>query len=85
MECLFKLLVLNFLLTSLNFYSVYGLLITCYKCDSPFNWENCAGFCTIRERMEKDNLKNIFIILERFSYRLKEKRDQKVSKINLTT
>ncbi len=78
-------IILNFLLTSLNLYHVYGFLKTCYKCESPFDWGNCTGFCAIRERMEKYNLKNILINLERFSYRLKEKRDHKLSKIALTT
>jgi hypothetical protein len=70
---------LNILLTVLNLYHVYGILKTCYKCECPFDWGNCSGFCSIRDRMENHNLNNLLLNFGNLSNRLKEKRDNKMN------
>jgi hypothetical protein len=70
-------IVFYFLFIILNFYHVYGILGSCYTCETPFNWGRCAGFCNIRVRMEKNRLNNFLIKFENFSNRLLEKRANK--------
>jgi hypothetical protein len=67
-------IVFYILLIILNLYHVYGILGSCYKCRTPFNWGKCAGFCNIRVRMEKNSLNNFLLKFENFSNRLLEKR-----------
>jgi len=67
-------IVMNILIVILNVYHAYGFLHTCYKCETPFDWGKCSGFCTIRERMERNNLNNFLIDLENFSSKIIEKR-----------
>jgi len=64
----------------LNIYHAYGILGSCYKCETPFNWGVCSGFCTIRERMEKNELDNFLLKFENFSYRILERRSNKKKK-----
>ena len=68
------------LLMGLNLYHVYGILGSCYKCATPFNWGKCSGFCSIRDRMERNNLVNFLLKFENFSYRILEKRIEKKNK-----
>jgi hypothetical protein len=62
------------LLIILNSYHAYGILSSCYKCETPFNWGICPGFCYIRDRMESNNLKNFLLKFEVFSNKLLERR-----------
>lgn len=64
----------------LNIYHAYGILGSCYKCETPFNWGLCSGFCTIRERMKKNELGNFLLKFENFSRRLSERRSNKRKK-----
>jgi len=73
-------IVFYILLVLLNLYHAYGILHTCYKCETPFDWGKCSGFCTIRERMEKYNLNNFLLNLEQLSNKIKEKKIQKGKK-----
>ena len=68
------LIVFNILLVLLNLYHAYGILHTCYNCETPFDWGKCSGFCTIRTRMERYNLNNFLLNLEDFSNKIKERR-----------
>ena len=70
-------IILYILITILNIYHAYGFLNACYKCESPFDWGRCPGFKSIRNNMEKYNLFNFLIYLEEFSYKVKEKRENK--------
>lgn len=72
--------VLYILLTILNLYHAYGILSACYRCETPFNWGICPGFCTIRERMEKNNLNNFLLEFERLSEKIIERRANKKHK-----
>ncbi len=65
---------LYFLLLVLNLYHVYGNLNKCYKCETPFDWGRCSGFCSIRKRIEKFNLKNFLTDLEGFSHKITARR-----------
>ena len=65
------------LLIILNLYHAYGILGSCYACKTPFNWGKCSGFCTIRNRMEKNNVDNFLLKFEDFSCRLLERRIEK--------
>lgn len=60
----------------LNIYHAYGILNSCYKCETPFSWGKCAGFCNIRVRMENNSLSNFLLKFENFSCRLLEKREE---------
>lgn len=62
------------LLIILNLYHAYGILGSCYKCETPFNWGICSGFNNIRERMKNNNLENFLLKFESFSLKLQEKR-----------
>ena len=73
-------IVFYILIVILNLYHAYGILHTCYNCETPFNWGKCSGFCTIRERMERNNLNNFLIDLENFSSKVIEKRTIKREK-----
>jgi len=64
----------------LNIYHAYGILGSCYKCETPFNWGMCSGFCTIRERMKKNDLDNFLLKFENFSHRILERRSKKKKK-----
>jgi len=64
----------------LNIYHAYGILGSCYKCETPFNWGLCSGFCTIRERMKKNDLDNFLLKFENFSHRILERRSNKKKK-----
>jgi hypothetical protein len=64
----------------LNLYHVYGILNSCYKCDTPFNWGKCAGFCTIRARMERKSLNNFLLKFEDFSSKLVKRRTMRIKK-----
>ena len=68
------------LLTVLNVYHAYGILSPCYKCETPFNWGLCSGFCTIRERMKRNDLDNFLLKFENFSHRILERRSNKKKK-----
>lgn len=70
-------IVFYMLLTLLNIYHAYGILGSCYVCETPFNWGKCSGFCTIRNRMEKNSIDNFLIKFENFSCRLLERRIEK--------
>jgi hypothetical protein len=78
-------IVFYILLTLLNIYHAYGILGSCYKCETPFNWGMCLGFCTIRKRMEKNNLDNFLLKFESFSHRLLERRIKKKKNISQST
>lgn len=67
-------------LVLLNIYHVYGILNSCYKCETPFSWGKCAGFCNIRVRMEINCLNNFLLKFEDFSCRLLEKRAERMKK-----
>lgn len=62
------------LLIILNLYHAYGILGSCYRCETPFNWGICSGFNNIRERMKNNNLENFLLKFESFSVKLQEKR-----------
>lgn len=61
----------------LNFYHVYGFLIKCYKCSTPFAWGSCSGFKFLRKYQTKYNLRNLFEDMDNFSKRLLQKREEK--------
>lgn len=65
------------LLTILNVYHAYGILSNCFKCETPFNWGICPGFCEIRERMRENKIDNFLIKFENLSYKLLERRAKK--------
>lgn len=65
------------ILIILNLYHAYGILGSCYRCETPFNWGVCSGFCKIRERMESNGLENFFLKFESFSHKLLERRTRK--------
>ncbi|MHA1931476.1 MAG: hypothetical protein ACW96X_02995 [Promethearchaeota archaeon] len=73
-------IVFYLLLVILNLYHIYGILNSCYKCETPFNWGKCNGFCDIRVRMENNGLENYFLKFENFSCRLLEKREKRMKK-----
>jgi len=73
-------IVLYTIITILNIYHAYGFLNTCYKCETPFDWGRCDGFKTIRNNMQKYRLFNFLIHLDDFSYKIKEKRENKQKK-----
>lgn len=73
-------IVFYILILLLNLYHAYGFLHTCYKCETPFDWGKCSGFCTIRARIERYNLNNFLLNLEEFSNKIKEKRTIKREK-----
>ncbi|MFX1575090.1 MAG: hypothetical protein ACFFB0_20325 [Promethearchaeota archaeon] len=73
-------IIFNILIVILNLYHAYGILHTCYNCETPFDWGKCSGFCTIRDRMEKNNLNNFLLDLENFSIKILEKRTLKREK-----
>lgn len=62
------------ILIILNIYHAYSILGSCYKCETPFNWGMCSGFCTIRDRMKENELNNFLIKTENFSHRILERR-----------
>lgn len=68
------------LLIVLNLYHAYGILGSCYKCETPFNWGVCSGFCTIRKRMKKYELDNFLLKIESFSHRISERRSNRKKK-----
>lgn len=65
------------ILILLNLYHAYGILGSCYRCKTPFNWGVCSGFCKIRERMNLNNLENFLLNFESFSHKLLERRARK--------
>ncbi|MHA2182908.1 MAG: hypothetical protein ACXAAH_15930 [Promethearchaeota archaeon] len=73
-------IVFYILVVLLNFYHVYGILNSCYKCGTPFNWGKCAGFRNIRVRMENNGIENFFLKFENFSCKLLEKREKRMKK-----
>lgn len=73
-------IVFYILLTVLNLYHAYGILSSCYTCETPFNWGKCSGFCTIRNRMRKNSVDNFLLKFEDFSCRLLERRIKKKKK-----
>jgi len=70
-------IVFYIMLIALNIYHAYGILGSCYSCETPFNWGKCSGFCTIRSRMEKNRVDNFLMKFESFSIRLLERRIKK--------
>ena len=62
------------ILIILNIYHAYSILGSCYKCETPFNWGMCSGFCTIRDRMKDNELNNFLIKTENLSHRILERR-----------
>ena len=70
-------IVFYIIITLFNLYHIYSICITCYKCECPFDWGNCPGFKTIRINMERFNLPNFLITLEKFSHKIKSKRSTK--------
>jgi len=65
------------ILVILNFYHAYGILNSCYKCETPFNWGICSGFCNIRERIKSHDLENFLLKFENFSNKLLDRRIRK--------
>jgi len=70
----------SILLSVLNSYHVYGFLHTCYQCETPFDWGNCAGFENIRFRFKKFELHNFLRNMDNFSNTLIQKREMKKKK-----
>ncbi len=68
-------IVLTLLFTVFNAYHVLGNFRKCYKCETPFDWNQCGGFDAVIKRMEKYNLRNIFENMDLL--RLKRKREEK--------
>jgi hypothetical protein len=62
------------LLVFLNSYHAYGILGSCYKCSTPFNWGMCPGFYTIRERIRENRLDNFLLKFDDFSRKLLVRR-----------
>ncbi|MBY8990320.1 MAG: hypothetical protein KGD58_06160 [Candidatus Lokiarchaeota archaeon] len=65
------------ILIILNLYHAYGIMGSCYRCETPFNWGVCSGFCKIRERMKVNDLDNFLLNFESFSLKLLERRARK--------
>jgi len=62
------------LLVFLNVYHAYGILGSCYKCSTPFNWGMCPGFCTIRKRIAENKLDNFLLKFNDFSHKILVRR-----------
>lgn len=62
------------LLIFLNLYHAYGILGSCYKCSTPFNWGICPGFNTIRDRIGKNRLDNFLLKFNDFSQKILVRR-----------
>ncbi|MHA2007846.1 MAG: hypothetical protein ACXABO_04900 [Promethearchaeota archaeon] len=67
----------NILLVVLNLYHVYGILGSCYKCNTPFNWGICPGFYNIRIRMKKNRLDDFLLKFNGFSEKILARRAKK--------
>jgi hypothetical protein len=68
------------LLVFLNLYHAYGILGSCYKCGTPFNWGICPGFNTIRARMVENSLDNFLLKFNDFSQKIIGRRARKKKK-----
>ncbi|MFW9951652.1 MAG: hypothetical protein ACFFKA_16170 [Candidatus Thorarchaeota archaeon] len=71
-------IVFGLIITLLNLYHVYGFWSTCYKCETPFGWDECDGFFKIRENLRKNQLNNFFLNFKEYSEKLKNKRETKI-------
>ncbi|MHA1150792.1 MAG: hypothetical protein ACTSR8_21440 [Promethearchaeota archaeon] len=74
------LIVFSVILGVLNFHHAYSFYSGCKKCEYALNWGVCPGFKKIRDNLEKNNLKNIFLDLAPYSERIKQKRLGKAQK-----
>ncbi len=63
-----------------NLKHMYGILKSCYYCETTFAWSTCEGFERIRMRMEKFHIENLFAGFDALAQNL-EKRKQAGKKL----
>jgi len=65
------------LLIIFNAYHVLGNIRICFRCETPFDWNNCGGFDMVKNKMIKYNIDNIFTSMDELSLKITEKRKTK--------